>query len=847
MADKNFKIWASLEVDNKQIKSEFTKAWELAWESVAQWFDKQQGTILDKIKETTEYMKSNIESLQNIDFDVNLTTSEAERNIQQLDSEIQTVWYTVENLKYWWQEFGDEWKQAFDELKSTSEEYTNTLYATMDQLQYMWQNSETSFNDLKDSVDKTTEAVEELNKKAEEWMSENRWVWKLIKFLWSARVVNFFYNNLKKIWEKLIELSWDSERLASKREPIQAKLEAVWWYLWKALVPAVDNAIDEIDKMASELMKTGEDWSSVMQTLQKWLYRVWQAFNAVWKIVKSFWQYFWTQIANMTVLVSAFWQDFYETAKSVIQWIWNTSNWEALWNNIKYWIVQWVNGAIDSLNWLLSWIDNKLWINLGQVWKINAWSKQSYSFWDIDFSRTKNAINDINKANLDLMDEIWEEWWDFWNKAKQWYKDLWNTAIETNKKITEDTKKTLWGWWGGSSKDSVKWAYEELEEEAVSVWEELSSMVEDHQKSYDKLTEQIEKVREQYDKLRDEAKKTWEDAEKSLEEYNSKLETAQAEAITDLWQRYVELQKDLMWIDETIKREAEELSRWYIRRLQQSWVAEYEWFELKKLIDIKEKLEELQLIEENTTEEQRKQDEFLKETSKAQEIINKLKEQETELENKKAAAMEKQAIAQAMMAQEDWKQYIKTVEWKGTRYYDEATKKWEEIHDLDNIEYAKQLESQSMNLNDQLKQFQQEKDTEVEILIDTTARKIELENEFQKVFEENIKKQWEQIEGLIQKEQRLIDKRREYLSMWGTLHNAYGWSVMSWQASVVWENWPETIIARQSSYVQPRNAGNSYNTVNNSNSLSINGIEIGNFNTIDDMLDALKERLTYRS
>ena len=112
---------------------------------------------------------------------------------------------------------------------------------------------------------------------------------------------------------------------------------------------------------------------------------------------------------------------------------------------------------------------------------------------------------------------------------------------------------------------------------------------------------------------------------------------------------------------------------------------------------------------------------------------------------------------------------------------------------------------------------------------------------------ENVKNQEKELDNLIQKEQTLIDKRKEYLSMNWTLHNAYGGSVMSWMASIVWENGPEQIIARQSSYVQPRNAGNSYNTVNNSNSLNINGIEIGNFNTVDDMLDALKERLTYRS
>jgi hypothetical protein len=71
------------------------------------------------------------------------------------------------------------------------------------------------------------------------------------------------------------------------------------------------------------------------------------------------------------------------------------------------------------------------------------------------------------------------------------------------------------------------------------------------------------------------------------------------------------------------------------------------------LIELKEKLDELKLIEENTTEEQRKSEEFTKKTSKAQEILNNLNEKALELEQKKASAIEKQAIAQSIMNQEN--------------------------------------------------------------------------------------------------------------------------------------------------------------------------------------------------
>lgn len=843
MADNNIKIWAELTLDDRQIKTEFTKAWEEAWKSVAEWLDKQQGTIVDKINETVDLLKTKIQTLQEIDWNF-VDPTKTEQDIKFLEWELNTLWYTVENLKYWRGEFWEEWQQAFNTLKETANEYEEALYNSMDQLQILWSGVEEAMDWAEEQTKETTEAVKELNETANQWISENGWLWKMLKFLSSKEIINFFYKNLVKIWSKLIELSGDSEKLESKRQPIQDRLEAVWWYIGKGLTPAVSGAIDEIDTMSEELMKTGEWWSSALQKIQQWVYIIGQAFVWVIKIIKQFWQFLWTQIGNWYVLFTSFTQDVYDTAKSLIEGIWNADNWSALWNNIKYWIVDWVNGAIDSLNWLLSWINDKLWVNLWTISKFDAWSKQSYNFWNLEFWRTKEALKDITKTNVDFVNELWDEWSNFWDNAKQGWNDLKKTSVDTNKKIKEDTQKSIWGW----SKDSVKSAYEELEEEAKDVWEEMDGLVEEHQKSYEKLTEQIEKVWDEYSKLREEAKKTRDEAEKALENYNDELEKAQWEAITSLWERYVELKKDLIGVDEWMKKIAEDLSRNEIQNLWDMWYSEYRGYDLKKIIDLKEKLDEIKLIEENTTEEQRKADEFIKETSKTQEILNKLKEQEAELEAKKTAEMEKQAIAQALMNQEDGQQYIKTLEDKGTFYYDTVKKQWEQVQNEDNIQYAKQLENQVVNLNDQLKEYKSEKDKEVEILIDTTARKIELENEFQNVFMENVKKQEKELDNLIAKEQRLIDKRREYLSMsGGSSHNAYWGTVLEWHASIVWENWPEQIIARQSSYIQPRNAWNSYSTINNSSNLSINGLELGNFATIDDMLDALREKLTYRN
>lgn len=852
MADKNFEIWATLKVDDKQIKTEFTKAWELAGQSVADWLEKKWGDIEQRMSEQIDNLRWKLEDLSNFDWDLNINTENAQDYIDLLWDEItdanRKLFDFKDELESTWE---DGW-EAFSKLQSETQDFASTLVEARGLLKEYADNSKTWFDDLKDSVDKTTEAVQKLNDTAEKWASENRWIWKLIKFLWSARVMNFFYNQIKNIWAKLIELSGDWEKLATKWWEVQSKFETLWGYLGKWLTPVLESTIDDIGDMSDGLLWAGQNGENMAKKFAKAGNVVWNIIRWLIKLVKSFGIFFGSVLGWLVPIVEWFFTDMYENAKSVITWIGNVDNWKALGNNIKYWVVSWVNGAIESLNWMLDWIKENLKIDLWRVDTFDAGKEQSYNFGDLTLSRTKDAVEAWQWTMEDAMNDVWKDWYEFIKDIKNWWKDIDNTTLTASKDVKKKVEEVLWTGRGGwSKKDSVKWAFEELEEVAVDVWDEMSSLVEDHQKSYDKLIDEIDKVSQEYDKLREEAKKTWEEAEKSLESYNNELSKAQWEAITELGQRYVELQKELMWVDGYMKQLAEQLSWKEIRTYQEWWNTKYRWYDLKELIELKEKLDEMRLIEENTTTEQRKSEEFLKETSKTQEILNKLKEQETELEEKKASAMEKQAIAQAMINQEEWQQFIKTLtkngEEYGTYYYDTINKTWEKIHNTDNIEYAKQLEDQTQNLNDQLEQYKQEKNQEVEILIDTTARKIELENEFQAVFEKNAKKQEKELENIISLTDKLIAKKREYLSMWSTLHNAYWWSVMSWVASIVWENGPEQIIARQSSYVQPRNAWNSYNTVNNSNNLSINGLELGKFNTVDDMLDALKERLTYRS
>lgn len=846
MADNKIQLWAELTIDNKQIKTEFTKAGQEAWKSVAEWLEKQQGTILDKIKETTEYMKSNISELQNIDFNVQIDSSQAEQNLKELDSEITSVWYTVENLKYWRQEFWDEWAEAFWELKTTADEYTDTLYNTMDQIQMMGSWIEESMEWAEEQTKQTTEAVKELNNQADKWISENGWLWKMLKFLGSAQILNFFYKNITKIWKKLIELSGDSEKLWEKRWGIQGKLEAVWWYIGKWLTPVLEWIMDDINGLIDWFMNMWSSGQTGASMIQKGVFWIATVIRWLVKLIQSVWTFLGAWRGWQLAIITNFASDVWNTISSVIKWIWNVNNRKALWNNIKYWIVDWVNGAIKALNGMLWWIRDKLWIDLWQIKTFDAGQKMEYEF-DISFQKTKDAMKAYTQWVAEAVSDIGKDRADFFSDTAEWWKWLWNTSIDSIKKTDKEAKKTYWKWW------SMNKSLDQLDDEAKEVWDDLDAMVEEHQKNYDKLKEEIKKVEDEFWKLKEKAKDVRKEAEKALKDYNEELSKAQGEAITDLWQRYRELKKDLIDVDSWMKKVAEETSRKEIQFNLDNWYWEIGWYNIKDIMELKEKLEELQLIEENTTEEQRKEQSFIKETSKTQEILNKLKQEELEIEEKKAAALEKQAIATAMQENAEWENNFKTLVDEQTQElkarYKDRDWVWQEIHNADNIEYAKQLETQVSWLNQQLEEFIKEKDKEVEFLIDATATKIQLEEQYTKVVQENAKKQKKELDDLIAKTQRLIDKQRELNALrsgwWWA--RAYGWDITNSWVTLVWENWPEQIIARQASYVQPRNASNSYSTTNTTNNdFSINGMSV-NVNNIDDFLDELKTRMTYRN
>jgi len=201
MADNNIKIWAELTLDNKKIKTEFTKAGEEAWKSVAQWLDNQKSDIIWKINDITEEIKIKMETIQNMDFSI-INPDKVEEDMQFLQNEMTSLENQMQNVARWsgWQEFWEEWRQAFENVKAASEEYKDTLYYAMDAVQWAGMKVEKAMEWAEEQTKETTEAVKELNNQAGQGISENGWLWKMLKFLSSKEIFNFFYKNLVNIW-----------------------------------------------------------------------------------------------------------------------------------------------------------------------------------------------------------------------------------------------------------------------------------------------------------------------------------------------------------------------------------------------------------------------------------------------------------------------------------------------------------------------------------------------------------------------------------------------------------------------------------------------------------------------
>lgn len=380
-----------------------------------------------------------------------------------------------------------------------------------------------------------------------------------------------------------------------------------------------------------------------------------------------------------------------------------------------------------------------------------------------------------------------------------------------------ETKHWGWGWGKGSNKEAKKLAQEEkkLLKETEKAYEDIEKAIDKHNKNIEKAQEQVEKLNKKYQDLRQSVLNTLAETKNAVQDIDGQIAAINKDEDEKMIERYQKNQDKIKDMERKNKR------IWYVAGLKkldewrdykdEKWDSETK---TKDIIEYLETKEELSFITSLLSEAQLKEAETTARMTEAEKEHLKFLEKRQELEYKKAAALEKQGIAQAFLNQKPSEE-IKSeddVNFKIERnkqgeiikaqYRDE---KWElqDVVDFKNIQYLQDLTNKMLQIETE-KKLQKDK-------IDEEKRWIEEYDIDRRVMEQNwtilltneVNKQKGVIQGLIEKYQALA-RAKASAGMWGA--RAFGWDVQAGVPYLVGENYkPEVFVPSTSGSVVPVN------------------------------------------
>ena len=475
--------------------------------------------------------------------------------------------------------------------------------------------------------------------------------------------------------------------------------------------------------------------------------------------------------------------------------------------------------TVETLNWkLLNVKANPTKNNNNWWWWGGGWGKNSKAVKSL-----KEQLEEMRNLELQAIQdsELSQE-----EKYKK-YMEIYDSYKD---KIIEAEWKTY---------DEMYSKYKEYFDKKEEKIEKEYKYYQDLEKVQDKIDDSIEKHTKNVEKLWDEWNNVKKKATDSLREVNNQLKELDKDYASDMWERYVKVEDSIKEFQR--KYWNAEWLKWYSVDMLKDWGSdEISWIKVDDAIEYIQLLEEQEYLNKHITQEIKDQVDEIKNVSEAEQILY-------EYEQKRNTLLERRKILEAVSnswnRDEEAKVRYKDLNKETVEYFDEEEQQWKDITDFKNEEYAREV------LDNQEKLQQKKEDLDNALQDELKAygdQVLKIKDEYSK----DTKNYTDELDKKKKAFANYVKDMNELASQLSSSvpHNAYWWSVLNGRASWVWENWPEQIIARQSSYVQPRNAINNNSTVyNNQSSLNINWIEVWNFNTIDDLLNELKNRLTYRN
>lgn len=380
-----------------------------------------------------------------------------------------------------------------------------------------------------------------------------------------------------------------------------------------------------------------------------------------------------------------------------------------------------------------------------------------------------------------------------------------------------DTKSWGWGWGKGSNKEAKKLAQEEkkLLKETEKAYEDIEKAIDKHNKNIEKAQEQVEKLNKKYQDLRQSVLNTLAETKNAIQDIDGQIAAINKDEDEKMIERYQKNQDKIKDMERKNKRiwdvaGLKKLDEWRDYK-DEKWDSETK---TKDIIEYLETKEELSFITSLLSEAQLKEAETTARMTEAEKEHLKFLEKRQELEYKKAAALEKQGIAQAFLNQKPSEE-IKSeddVNFKIEKneqgeivkaFYRDEKGALQEVVDFKNIQYLQDLTNKILQIEAE-KKLQKDK-------IDEEKRWIEEYDIDRRVMEQNwtilltneVNKQKGVIQGLIEKYQALA-RAKASAGMWGA--RAFGWDVQAGVPYLVGENYkPEVFVPSTSGSVVPVN------------------------------------------
>lgn len=636
----------------------------------------------------------------------------------------------------------------------------------------------------------------------------------------------------------IVESFWAIYRsIESIIDPITEVIAEIgdWWdRLFNMIGDLLSDLNDESETTTNGL---ASNWSDLFYYLELWIGVVSEWFKTGWEFIKE----------TIRTVVST-WYKTTETLVSAFQWCvsWISNFFWKLKTDVENIFIGMVNGILSSINWLWDKLNFVLPKKL-EVWKFSLLSSKSTEEYKNNlkstFDTTKKLRSDTKKTAAEWWNNMvqvgikWQEW--FINKLTDIYSKRVNELANQTKKEAKElnTAFTYWdsktGGWGGGWSSKQSKAQKEALKEIKEAYHDIEKEINTHNKAIEDAQKKVESLNKKYEELKKKALEAFDEAKNAVKELNKELSDNEEERVKNLWERYVDLKRKMLEIWENALNVAKNLSRSEIEDKIKGDIYELNGVDPKKLLEYKDLLEEVALIEANTTEEQRKSKDFTEQKSKAQEILNKHLEKQAELEEKKAAALEKQKITEAfsngknVVAGHDKDNELKA------RYEDE---KWAlvEITDFKNIQYAQDLYNKSQAILQEKKEIEDKIFFEKVANEELTTTKMRLDQMYTKAHSKEIDKQKSKVDELIQKYHELARAKSWAGGRWA---RAFGWEVKAWLPYLIWENFkPELFVPSTSGSVVP------VNNYNQSKSYHFSGITI-NTNHAEDFWSEIQNHI----